>query len=135
MFKNNAKHIVILGLIISILYGVHKLLFSVLDLNTTNFNYSLEKIYLFFSCYSIITVLILIKVKEKNMDVVGNTFLLISSTKMVFAYLLIKPVLKMATAENSLEKWNFFALFIVFLVAETLFTIYLLNIKPKVSEK
>ncbi|WP_310555254.1 hypothetical protein [Flavobacterium sp.] len=131
MFKPNLKQLGILVLSIILLYTFHKLLFWVFDFKTETFTYSLEIIYLFFSSYTIITILLLIKVKEKNIDIVGNTFLLISSTKMVFAYLIVKPVLKNST-NSSLEKWNFFALFIIFLVAETLFTIYLLNAKnPK----
>lgn len=135
MFINNIKQIVYIFLAIVVLFGIHQLLFLIFDVNTKNFKYPLEIMYLFFLSFSIITAIIIQKVKEKNIDIVGNVFLLVSSTKMIFAYLLIRPVLNNVTSDNSVEKWNFFSLFIVFLVAETLFVIYLLNQKSKNSEK
>ena len=123
------KPIGILLLIITVVYTIHKsiLIFTVLKLQVATFEFSLEKLYLIFTFMTMTIILILIKVKQKSLDNVGMTFLLITSIKMIICYIIGRGIINQVNSENQLEKWNFFALFIVFLLIETLFTIYLLN--------
>jgi hypothetical protein len=117
--------IAVLGLII------HKLIFSFLVVNTIedNFIYSIPLLYGLFSIFSVLIVGVLIKVKERNIDNVGYTFLLLTSIKLVVAYLLIQPILKASLHQTPLEKINFFIIFIYFLATETILTIRILNNK------
>ena len=81
MFKKSIKSIVILLLITGIIYCAHKLFFSVFKINQNSFIYSLEQLYVFFGVFSAVIELILIRVKEKNIDIVGNVFLLLTLIK------------------------------------------------------
>ena len=125
------KKIIPLLLAISISFGVHEGLFFVLKINTQNFIYSLPELYAWFTLFTLLVVFVLLLVKRKSLDNVGMSFLLVTSIKMVFCYLILRPILKVATLQNSAEKINFFALFILFLLIETLFTIRLVNEKQK----
>jgi hypothetical protein len=69
-----------------------------------------------------------IKVKEKSFDNVGMSFLLGTSIKMVFCYLILKPILHIVTYNNTIEKVNFFGMFILLLI-ETVLTIRILKEK------
>jgi hypothetical protein len=117
--------IAVLGLII------HKLIFFLLVFKTIedNFIYSIPLLYGLFSIFSLLIVGVLIKVKERNIDNVGYTFLLLTSIKLVVAYLLIQPILKASLHQTPLEKINFFIIFIYFLATETILTIRILNNK------
>lgn len=129
MFKENKKTLSLLILSIAAFYFIHKSAFSILRYNTDNFQYSLETLYLFFSLFSIVIILVLIKVKQKNLDIVGNVFLLATLIKMTACYFLGRPILKYGSIEDSLEKWNFLTLFVLFLFVETFIAIRLLNEK------
>ena len=117
--------IAVLGLII------HKLMFFLLVAKTIedNFIYSITLLYGLFSIFSLLIVGVFIKVKERNIDNVGYTFLLLTSIKLVVAYLLIHPILKASLNQTPLEKINFFIIFIYFLATETILTIRILNNK------
>tara|TARA_R110000868_G_scaffold346234_2_gene607283 strand:- start:223 stop:615 length:393 start_codon:yes stop_codon:yes gene_type:complete len=110
-------------------YIIHRTAFHFLVIDDLNFYYSLEKLYLLFYVLSIIVFTILLKVKEKSFDNVGMSFLLSTSVKMIFCFLILKPLLKSTASENTLEKTNFFVIFILFLAIETILTIRLLNEK------
>ena len=125
------KKIIPLLLAILISFGVHEGLFFVLKINTQNFIYSLPELYAWFTLFTFLVAFVLLLVKRKSLDNVGLSFLLVTSIKMVFCYLILRPILKVATLQNSAEKINFFALFILFLLIETLFTIRLVNEKQK----
>ncbi len=111
------------------IYVLHKSLFYVLNIKDNDFHYSLELLYLFFFVLSAIIFKILLIVKDKSFDNVGMSFLLATSVKMIFCYLILRPLLQIPKSYNATEKINFFALFIVFLAIETLFTIRLVNEK------
>lgn len=132
MVKNKAYFPIIQILVITtVVFIIHKLIFYsfknqiLYDL----FHYSTEKLYLIFLLLSILIVVILIKVKKQNIDLVGNTFLLLTSIKMAVAYVLLTPILKLNTQAIKIEKINFFIIFVLFLAIETLVTIRLLNNK------
>ncbi|MGH2665308.1 hypothetical protein [Flavobacterium sp.] len=128
MNREELKLVSQLALVIVGFYIAHKIIFLLSGFNTINFEYSLQQLYLFFAGFSIAIIILLLKIKQKNLDIVGNTFLLVTSVKMVACYILGRPILNM-TQENALEKWNFFGLFVLFLVLETIFTIVILNKK------
>lgn len=130
MLKENKKTLSLLVLIIAVFYIIHKSAFSILKFNTEDFQYSLEKIYVFFAVFSIVIILVLIKVKQKNLDIVGNVYLLATLIKMMFCFFIGRTILlKSVSLNDSTEKWNFVTLFMLFLFLETLITIRLLNEK------
>jgi hypothetical protein len=114
-----------------IFYIIHKLFFLVFkaNLKTETFYYSIETLYLFFSTCSILILFILLKVKEKSIDNLGMTFLLITSIKMIVCYVIVYPILRLTNQNSILEKINFLVLFILFLAFETIVTIRILNNK------
>ena len=112
-----------------LLYAIHKMVFYGFSINQESFHYSLETLYLFFFVLSAVIFNILVVIKGRSFDNVGMSFLLATSVKMIFCYLVLRPLLKVSAHENPIERINFFILFIVFLTIETLFTIRLVNEK------
>ena len=112
-----------------VLYVIHKMVFYGFNINPEHFHYSLEILYLFFFALSAIIFKVLLIIKERSFDNVGMSFLLATSIKMVFCYLILRPILQIPNSENAADKINFFLMFIVFLTIETLFTIRLVNEK------
>jgi hypothetical protein len=53
------------------------------------------------------TLIFIVLLKEKSFDNVGMSFLLGTSIKMVFCYLILKPILHIVTYNNTIEKVNF----------------------------
>ena len=105
------------------------MIFYVLNINQDTFSLFFRKLYLFFFLLSVIIFKVLLTVKEKSFDNVGMSFLLATSIKMIFCYLILRPLLQIPKPNNPTERINFFILFIVFLTIETLFTIRLVNEK------
>ena len=119
----------VLGIAI-ISFLLHQLfLFFFYTNSQSQFYYSLLTIYGFFICCSLIIVLILIKVNEKNINSVGNSFLLATCIKMGLSYIVVLPLLQNFTKIGQLEKFNFFVVFALFLSIETIVTIRILNKK------
>jgi hypothetical protein len=94
---------------------------------TDGFRYSVPALYLFFLICSVIILLIVIKMKEKNINSVGQTFLLLTCIKMIVAYILLHPILQSTNQLMTPEKTNFFITFAIFLTIETVVTIRILN--------
>lgn len=115
----------------SVVYLIHKLVFFLNDDNPKlqGFNFSIETIYEFFFTCSVIIVFILIIVKEKNIDNVGYTFLLVTCVKMAVSYAVLSPILHSGNPNLSIEKLNFFLVFALFLTIETIVTARILNNK------
>lgn len=114
-----------------VLYVMHKLIFLLNDDNPKlqGFNFSLETIYEFFFSCSVIIIFILILVKEKSIDNVGNTFLLVTCVKIAVSFVLLTPILQSKNPNVSTEKLNFFLIFALFLIIETIVTARILNNK------
>lgn len=93
------------------------------------FSFSTLQLYSFFTICSIIIITILLFVKKKNLDIVGNFFLLLTMIKMGFAYFFLHVIGQKTHLLLSFEKKNFFITFILFLAIETIITIQLLNKK------
>ena len=109
---------------------LHKLFFQLINFKELSvFVYTIESLYVIFTILSIIIVLILLLVKKKNLDIVGYTFLILTSIKMVIAYMFLKPILEASNSKTEVEKINFFIIFCFFLAIETVVTIRMLNNK------
>lgn len=107
---------------------LHTLFFTFLSKNGYGFkHYSLLQLYGFFLTCSLVIVGILIWMKQKNIDSVGNTFMLLTCIKIVLAYLLLLPILNSRYDNIVSEKINFFITFAIFLTIETVVTIRLVN--------
>lgn len=116
---------------IAVVFVIHLLFFHYFKINTTNFRYSIPELYGWFSIFTFVIQLVLLEVEKRSFDNVGMSFLVITSLKMVACYVLLRPVLQGDSPDLTLEKGNFFFLFVFFLLIETLFTIRLVNTKKK----
>lgn len=120
-------------IILSALFGlvVHEIishLFSSLSFGD-KFVYSIPILYATFCFFSVIIIGMMLKVKKINIDYVGYTFLLLTSLKMVVAYLMMQPIFHHSYSITPTDKMNFFIIFIYFLVIETFLTVRILNNK------
>ena len=125
------KPIITIFIISVVTLVIHKLVFFLFLSNKLEsyFTYSLPLLYAFFYGCSAVIILILLKVKEKSIDNVGFTFLLLTSGKMLLSYAFLQPILNSNSLNLSIEKINFFIMFIFFLAVETLVSIRILNDK------
>jgi hypothetical protein len=124
--------VIIEVLVLSFLvYVAHTLFFSFQEAipKYKSHYYSLETLYGFFSLCSTIIILVLIKIKEKNIDSVGLVFLWLTCIKMGLAYTLLYPILTSDSSNIEFEKLNFFVIFALFLTIETVLTVRILNNK------
>lgn len=94
-----------------------------------SYHYSIEKLFLIFGILSITILVVLVFIKKKSIDYVGMSFLLGTSVKMAISYMIALPIVS-SLNNNTVEKINFYTVFIYFLIIETLLTIKLLNQKP-----
>lgn len=127
-FKKSLPFLSLLG-ISFLLFIIHKMIFYGFGIEQEKFHYSLEILYFYFFIFSAIIFGVLLTVKKRSFDNVGMSFLLATSVKMIFCYLILRPLLQVSKSDNPTERINFFILFIVFLTIETLFTIRLVNEK------
>lgn len=86
--------------------------------------------YLVFLLFSISILITLLIVNHKNKDIIGMTFMLITTFKTAVCYFIFSNVIS-SDNENTIERINFFIVFSVFLTMETLITIQLLNKKQQ----
>lgn len=129
MLSKNYKPIFYLFYLALAAYILHKAVFFFSEINTENFHYSLELLYLSFFAISSLLYLILLVVKKKNFEIVGMAFLFGTFAQMLLAYLVLQPILKNKTGETNVEKFSFFITFVLFLLFQTLLTVRLLNEK------
>ncbi len=127
MNLKNYKPLLSLALLIVVAYILHKVIFYSFNIDDSSFSLFDRSIYLLFSVLSVIVFVVLLKVKEQSFDNVGMSFLLSTCIKMVVCYLILRPVLQASGENSSIEKKNFFAMFILFLAMETILTIRILN--------
>jgi len=112
---------------------VHKLAFFFLDYSTieNSFQYTLFQVYSFFLICSIFIVLILIQVKKRDINNVGNGFLLLTLLKIGIAFIFANPIVSSTSKFKEMERMDFFIVFAVFLTIETVVTIRILNNKQQ----
>ena len=130
IFIKNYKTYLLLVVSVLVLYVLHKLSFYLFQVDEKNFYYSLEKLYGIFFMLSFGVISIVLKISERNFDQVGMSFLLLTTVKILFYFLLLKPILKIKHYDITIEKRNFFVMFILFLTIETIVTIRILSKKP-----
>ena len=127
--KNFSSVLNVVGLSL-LFYVLHLALFHFFIFeNIAAFHYELYMLYLFFGSCALIIVFILSVVRQKNIDNVGNAFMLLTCIKMLLAYILLHPILQDPPENAKVEKINFFVTFALFLIMETVVTIRLLNKK------
>lgn len=125
------KFLVYLQLLIAagLFLALHLMLFQLLSLQkkTESFYYSIPQLYGLFFILALLVLGVVKKTTKKNFDSTGMVFMIASSIKMGIAYFLVRPILHVQP--NKIEKINFFAVFVLFLLLETLFTAKILNKK------
>ncbi|MCL9804080.1 hypothetical protein NAT51_00990 [Flavobacterium amniphilum] len=108
-----------------LVYSIQKILFAVFNIDISSFQIPLEVMHIIMLFFSVVIMLILNMVFIKNKDVVGMTFLLLTSIKVSGIYFIGSFFI---LEEGSIvEKWNFYGLFALYLALETLFTARRLN--------
>lgn len=129
MNLSKLKPIAAIVIISLIAFIVHSILFKLVqnDSVENSFYYSNLELYTFFTISSILLIAVLILIKEKNIDNVGYTFLLLTFIKMGIAYVFLTKIIDNASRYLPKEKINFFIIFAVFLTIETVVTIRILN--------
>lgn len=112
------------------IFIVHFLLFKHTSLSEyqNEFYYSIPFLYLTFFIFTKICLFIIVRVSQKNFDSTGMTFMLVSTLQTILAFLIAKPILNSNTS-SSIEKANYFFIFILFLTIETIISIRILNKK------
>lgn len=129
MLFKDVKLLFIIPVLSILIYFGHQLIFAHLNIDETSFYYQLSTLYSVFAILAIFIVGILIFIKTKNLDIVGMSFLILTTSKMILCYILVRPILNMTPTEMSIQKMNFFGIFILFLAIETIITIRILNNK------
>ena len=111
------------------IFIIHVLLFNanLITGKEVNFYYSIPLLYQLFLMLSAVILIIVTKISEKNFDNTGMVFMIATSIKMVVAFFLVRPILPLE--DNKIEKINFFAIFILFLLFETIIVAKILNKK------
>ena len=129
MFAAFKKPLVELFVVCAFLFIMHKSAFYFLNFQIaeTHFVFALFSLYLFFFSSSLLIVVSLLFVKQKNINNVGNVFMLLTCIKMGFCYVLLHPILRSQDYFQNLDKINFFIIFASFLTIETIITIRILN--------
>lgn len=128
---NKYKSIFIAFIVSVIAFSLHKLGFLLFADNNFEASciYSLHLLYVFFFVFTAAILFILIKIKAKDINNVGFTFMFLTSLKMAIAYFFMQPILNSESIFVQYEKINFFVIFILFLIIETSVTIRILNNK------
>lgn len=111
------------------IFIIHVLLFNVNLINgkEVDFYYSIPLLYGLFFMLSAVILITVTKISEKNFDNTGMVFMIATSIKMAVAFFLVRPILHLEG--NKIEKINFFAIFILFLLFETIIVAKNLNKK------
>ena len=111
------------------IFIIHVLLFNTNLINgkEADFYYSIPLLYGLFFILSAVILIIVTRISERNFDNTGMVFMIATSIKMVVAFFLVRPILPLE--DNKIEKINFFIIFILFLLIETILVAKILNKK------
>ena len=111
------------------IFIIHVLLFNtnLITVKEADFYYSIPQLYGIFFILSAVILIIVTKISEKNFDNTGMVFMIATSIKMMVAFFLVRPILPLE--DNKIEKINFFIIFILFLLIETILVAKILNKK------
>lgn len=119
LLKENKSVLQIISIGISV-YIIQKILFIVFDIDTSVFKINFEITHVIMLFLSVVIMMIINLIFKKNKDVVGMTFLLITSVKVAIIYFIGSYFL--LDSGGGIEKWNFYGLFVLYLSLETFFT-------------
>jgi hypothetical protein len=107
---------------------IHKGIFSLFFKDAeSQFAFSLNIIYGFFTACCIAITLTSILVKKFSINSVGQFFMLLTFVEMALCFGIFYSDLASSGTSISFEKGNFIAVFLLFLAIETILTIRLLN--------
>ncbi|GIZ08027.1 hypothetical protein [Flavobacterium sp. UMI-01] len=131
MFTNHYFSFARLALFSVVLFVIHYFVFEWLEIDLSTFHYSLGFLYFLFFGLSLLVLIALLLVKKKSYEQVGMSFLLLTSCKMLVAYVILRPILAKNDENVALEKMSFFMIFILYLIIDTYITIRILNEKQQ----
>ena len=127
MIKKLIDYIIKISGLTFLLILIHYLVFENSSFNLQN--KLIQRFYLFLTLLNLFTFYILLKVNEKKYEYVGYTFLGFVLIKMVVSFVFLYPII----VSNMLEKENyiliFFALYFIYLIFETVSSLFLINKK------
>lgn len=116
-------------------YCIHQAAFTSAGITLDTFTYSLVSLYVLFGVFSIGVLVTVFQVRKRNFDLVGMSFLIATTVKLMVCSLFLRPIFKSVSTSAAIEKINFFVLFIAFLAIETVVTILILNEKRENTSK
>jgi len=125
--KKNSLLVVFLVFTFILMYNFHSFLLNYLEINQNKFEIPLIALYLFLGSFTVLILAVLINIRQKNIDLVGNTFMLLTVFKMIIVVALSKFFLNSESIKASVEKQNVLLVFLLFLATETLYTVHLLR--------
>lgn len=127
MIKKLIDYIIKISGLTFLLILIHYFVFENSSFNLQN--KLIQRFYLFLTLLNLFTFYILLKVNEKKSEYVGYTFLGFVLIKMVVSFVFLYPII----VSNMLEKENyiliFFALYFIYLIFETVSSLFLINKK------
>ena len=126
MSKKNLFQFVIF---FTISYVLHYLALTFLNVDVTKFYYSVAVIYLFFVLFSLAIVWATVKINDFYETYVGMVFIAAISLKMVFGYLVLRPVLALQTSASVLEKKNILIVLLASVAIDVFFAVKTINKK------
>ncbi len=113
----------------TISYVLHYLALTFLNVDATTFCYSVAIIYLFFALFSLAILWATVKINDFYETYVGMVFIAAISLKMVFGYLVLRPVLALETSASILEKKNILIVLLASVAIDVFFAVKTINKK------
>jgi len=117
-----------LTLITVSIFLIHILIFKIKTLIEfqQNFQYEIWFLYLISYVFSVLSVVLMQKVSEKNFESTGFVYIVVLTIKMAVYYFLLQPIL-VNSSENNIEKINFGIIVILFLIIDIVLAGQILN--------
>lgn len=109
-----------LTIIVLPLFLLHLLVFQseVLNEFQGNFQYPVWALYLISFFFSVLSIVLMQKVSEKNFESTGFVYIVVLTLKMAVYYFLLDSIIA-NSSENTVEKINFGAIVVSFLIIDT----------------
>ncbi len=119
-----------MALIIVPLFLLHILIFQVEALASLQekFQFQIWILYLISLIFSVLTIVFMQKVSEKNFESTGFVYMVVLTIKMAVYYFLLESIID-NSSENTIEKINFGAIVVSFLIIDTFLASQILNKK------
>ena len=127
MIKKLIDYIIKISGLTFLLILIHYLVFENSSFNLQN--KLIQRFYLFLTLLNLFTFYILLKVNEKKYEYVGYTFLGFVLIKMVVSFVFLYPIIISKMLEKEKYILVFFVLYFVYLIFETVSSLFLINKK------